>query len=270
MKNLVDTDWLENNINNVKILDGSWHLPTSSRNAKDEYKKNHIKNSIFFDIDENSNKNSTLPHMLPEKKDWEKIISNLGIKNNDHVVVYDDSEVYSACRVWYSFMYFGHNENLVSVLDGGLRKWKKEKRLLTSKVNQIKKSNYTANENKSMVVDKNQINLNIEKKEFELVDARSNQRFLGLQPEIRNNLKSGNIQGSKNVPYAELINENFTFKTKEELINLFKKNKVDISKKMVFTCGSGITACVLGLTNSIISGKKPIIYDGSWSEYGIK
>ena len=83
-------------------------------------------------------------------------------------------------------------------------------------------------------------------------------------------MKSGNIQGSKNVPYAELINENFTFKTKEELINLFKKNKVDISKKMVFTCGSGITACVLGLTNSIISGKKPIIYDGSWSEYGIK
>ena len=132
MKQLVDTDWLENNINNVKILDGSWHLPTSSRNAKMNIKKIILKNSIFFDIDKYSNQNSTLPHMLPSRKRiGKKLLSNLGIKNNDHVVVYDDSEVYSACRVWYSFIYFGHNENLVSVLDGGLRKWKKEKRLLT-------------------------------------------------------------------------------------------------------------------------------------------
>ena len=123
MRQLVSTNWLEKNLDKVKILDSSWHLPNSERNAKEEYKFSHIKNSIFFDIDKNSNKNSSLPHMLPTKNDWENIVSNLGIKNSDHVIVYDNSDVFSSCRVWYNFIYFGHNPNLISVLDGNFKKW---------------------------------------------------------------------------------------------------------------------------------------------------
>ena len=123
MRQLVSTDWLEKNIDKVKILDSSWHLPNSNRSAEEEYKANHIKNSIFFDIDKYSNQNSTLPHMLPIKKDWENIVSSLGIKNTDHIIVYDNSEVFSACRVWYTFIYFGHDPNLISVLDGDFKKW---------------------------------------------------------------------------------------------------------------------------------------------------
>ena len=122
---LVSTDWLEKNIDSVKIIDSSWHMPNVNRNGYEEYKNEHIKNAVFFDIDKFSNKNTDLPHMLPHKKKWEKIVSNLGITNEDRIVVYDNSDVISACRCWYTFIFFGHKPNLISVLDGGLTKCKK-------------------------------------------------------------------------------------------------------------------------------------------------
>ena len=271
MKHLVSTDWLEQNLERVRILDGSWHLPNVNRNSFNEFKLTHIKNSNFFDIDKNSNKKSSLPHMLPENNDWESIVSELGIKNSDHVVIYDNSDVISSCRVWYTFLYFNHDPNLVSVLDGGLKKWLKEKREITNDIKIFKKSSYLASENKSLVLNKDQIDANIKNKSFELIDARSRERFLGLQPEARKELKSGNIKDSKNMPFTELINSNdHTFKKKDELISIFEKNKINPNKKIAFSCGSGVTATVVGLANSIISGKKPVVYDGSWAEYGIK
>ena len=272
MNQLVSTEWLDKNIDKVKILDASWHLPNVKRNAFEEYKLNHISNSIFFDIDKNSNQNIHLPHMLPSEKDWGIIASNLGINNSDHIIIYDNSDVFSACRVWYNFLYFNHNPDLVSVLDGNFQKWKDENRLTSNELKKIDKSNYVARENSELVLNKDQINKNIISKEFQLIDARGGQRFLGLQPEPRKELKSGNIKGSKNLPFQELINikEGRTFKKKEELINIFKERQILIDQKMAFTCGSGVTACILGLANSIISGKKPIIYDGSWAEYGLE
>ncbi len=270
MKNLVSTDWLANNLENVRIFDASWHLPNSNRNSLNEFRSSHIKNANFFDIDKYSNQKSNLPHMLPKKDDWEKIMSELGVKNSDHIIIYDNSDVISSCRVWYTFLYFNHDPNLVSVLDGGLKKWLNEKKDITTDIKKFKKSLYSAEENSSLVLNKDQVIANIKNKSFELIDARSKERFFGLQPETRKELRSGNIEGSKNMPFTELINTDHTFKRKEELISIFEKNKIDSNKKMAFTCGSGITACVLGLTNSIISGKKPVVYDGSWAEYGIK
>ena len=270
MRNLVSTDWLEKNLENVRIFDASWHLPTTNRNALKEFNLKHIKNSNFFDIDQNSNHESKLPHMLPKKNEWEKAMSKFGVKNSDHIVIYDNSDVFSSCRVWYTFLYFDHNPNLVSVLDGGLKKWMIENRIVTSEIKIFKTSSYIAKENKELVLSKDQIKSNIRSNSFELIDARGKERFLGLQPEARKELRSGNIEGSKNLPFTELINKDRTFKDKEKLISIFNKHKIDLDKKVAFTCGSGITACVLGLTNSIISGKKPVVYDGSWAEYGIK
>ena len=270
MNQLVSTEWLEKNIKVVKILDASWHLPNINRNAFEEYKFNHITGSCFFDIDKNSNQETSLPHMLPSKKGWENIVSKLGINNSDHVVVYDNSDVYSSCRVWYTFLYFGHDPNLISVMDGDLKKWLSERRSISKEIKKNKTSKYYANENYSLVVNKDEINENIIKKEFQLIDARGERRFLGLQQEPRKELRSGNINGSINLPFQKLIDEeDRTFKKKEELINIFKDKQISIDKEMAFTCGSGVTACILGLANSIISGKKPIIYDGSWAEYGL-
>ena len=124
---LVETDWLFDNLNKVKIIDCSWHMPQTKRNGFEEYKKNHIPGAIFFDLDENSKKNIDLPHMLTNKQDWEKIVSRMGISQNDEIIIYDNSDVLSACRCWYNFIYFGHNPKLVHVLNGGLKKWNKEK-----------------------------------------------------------------------------------------------------------------------------------------------
>jgi thiosulfate/3-mercaptopyruvate sulfurtransferase len=269
MNQLVTTDWLNKNIEKVKILDASWHLPNANRNSFEEYKADHITNSIFFDIDKNSNQKTNLPHMRPSKEDWEIIISGLGISNSDHIIVYDNSDVFSSCRVWYTFLYFGHNPKLISVLDGGFKKWINEKRPTSNKVIGNEKSKYIAEENTSLVINKDEVNKNIENQKFQLIDARGEKRFLGLQAEPRKELKSGNIKGSINLPFQKLLEKDRTFKKKDELIEIFKTKEVSIEKEMAFTCGSGVTACILGLANSIISGKKPVIYDGSWAEYGL-
>ena len=270
MNQLVSSEWLNQNLNKVKILDASWHLPTVKRNSFEEYKASHITNSIFFDIDKYSNQKTNLPHMLPSKEDWEIIVSNLGINNSDHIIVYDNSEVFSSCRVWYTFLYFGHDPDLISVLDGNFEKWVTEKRSVSKEIIKNDKTNYKSNENSSLVINKSTVNENITQNKFQLIDARGEQRFLGLQPEPRKELRSGNIKGSINLPFQKIINENRTFKKKDELIKIFKSKDISFEKEMAFTCGSGVTACILGLANSLISGKKPIIYDGSWAEYGLK
>ena len=129
---LVSTEWLNNNHSKVKIIDSSWHMPNTNRNAYEEYKKEHIENATFFDIDKFSNKKTELPHMLPSEEEWGKIVSSLGIANEDRIIVYDNSDVISSCRCWYTFIFFGHNPNLVSVLNGGLLKWKKENKKTTN------------------------------------------------------------------------------------------------------------------------------------------
>ena len=178
---LVSTEWLENHLSKVKIIDSSWHMPNTNRNAYDEYKKEHIENAVFFDIDKFSNKKINLPHMLPEKKQWQEIVSHLGIKNEDKIIVYDNSDVISACRCWYTFIFFGHNPNLVSVLDGGFKKWKKENRK-TSKLDlNSYKENYKASIIKKLVKSKSEIIENIKKKKFKVIDARNKNRFLGLE-----------------------------------------------------------------------------------------
>jgi thiosulfate/3-mercaptopyruvate sulfurtransferase len=271
MKNLISLDWLEKNLNNVRIIDASWHMPNLKRDALKEFENIHIDGANFFDLDKTSSQNSSLPHMLPNIDCWEKSISELGIKNSDHVVVYDNSDVISSCRAWYNFLYFGHNPNLVSVLDGGFKKWIKENKKTTKDIKIFSKSSYSAKENISMVLNKEQINENIKNKIFELIDARSKERFKGTQPEVRHELRSGNIRGSKNIPFVELINmDDHTFKNKEKIITIFKQLNLDPNKNLAFTCGSGVTACILGLASSLINGKNPVIYDGSWSEYGLK
>ena len=267
---LVSTKWLFNNIDDVKIIDCTWHLPKEKRNNLEEYNSKHIPNAIYFDIDKNSNQNSDLPHMLPSKKKWEEIVSSLGISNKDKIVIYDNSDLISSCRLWYSFLYFGHNKELVYVLDGGLKKWKTEKYPVNNKEIFIKKTFYETIENKSMVKNIEEINENIEKKLFQVIDGRSQERFDGLIEEPRKDLKRGSIPNSACLPFKKLLNSDQTFKSKDELKLIFK-NVISHENKnnIVFSCGSGITSCVLALAYSLINNNyKPVIYDGSWAEYG--
>lgn len=266
---LVSTDWLMANLDKVKIIDCSWHMPQTKRNGFEEYKKQHIKNAIYFDLDKNSKKDTDLPHMLIDNKSWEKIVSNMGIKNDDQIIVYDNSDVISSCRCWYNFIYFGHNPNLIKVLDGGLKKWVSEKKPTTNDIVNIEPSHYSANEKIELVKNKAQINENILTKEFLVIDARSKERFEGVVPEPRKGLRSGSINNSYCLPFSELINADHTFIDKKKIFQKFSSIKSSLDKNIVFTCGSGVTAAVLALAYSLIDNKyNPVIYDGSWSEYG--
>jgi thiosulfate/3-mercaptopyruvate sulfurtransferase len=266
---LVNTNWLKENLDKVKIIDCSWHMPQTKRNGFDEYKVKHIESTIFFDLDKNSKKNTDLPHMLPDTESWKDIVSNMGIKNDEQIVIYDNSDVISSCRCWYNFIYFGHNPELVHVLDGGLKKWVKEARLTTKDIVKITPSSYTAHEKKELVKDLKQVNKNIFENEFNVIDARSLERFEGKIPEPRKGLRSGSIKNSFCLPFSELINKDHTFISKEKIYEKLKSTGYEMGKNMVFTCGSGVTASVLALAYSLIDNKyMPTIYDGSWSEYG--
>ena len=267
---LVSTDWLEKNIDEVKIIDCSWHMPNINRNPYKEYLSEHIKNAIFFDLDKNSNQKSNLPHMLTDNKSWEKIASLMGISNSDEIIIYDNSDVISSCRCWYSFIFFGHDPNLISVLDGGLIKWKKENREITDKIPNYEKKTYKAKKIANLVKTKNEIDKNILEKKFKVVDARNKNRFLGLEKEPRPGLKSGSIKDSYCLPFSELINpDNRTFLDKILIKEKFKQIRIDKENNVVFSCGSGITAAVLSLAYSLINDNYlPTVYDGSWAEYG--
>jgi thiosulfate/3-mercaptopyruvate sulfurtransferase len=268
---LVDTDWLEKNIDKVKIIDCSWHMPQTKRNGLEEYKKHHIQNAIFFDLDNNSKKDTNLPHMLVNAVTWEKIVSSMGISKKDEIVIYDNSDVISSCRCWFNFIYFGHNPKLVHVLNGGLKKWISEKRKITKDKTNILLSKYQSFENKRLVKDKKAIDQNVDKQNFKLIDARSKDRFDGKVPEPRKGLRSGNIKNSLCIPFDQCLNEDKTFKSSKELKSVFETCLKNINNQnIVFSCGSGVTACVLALAYSLINDKYlPCIYDGSWAEYGL-
>ena len=268
---LVETDWLQENLNQVKIIDCSWHMPQTKRNGFEEYKNQHIPNSIFFDLDENSRKDTKLPHMLVDINEWNEIVSNMGIKNDDEIVIYDNSDVISSCRCWFNFIYFGHDPNLVHVLNGGLKKWIKEKKIITNNKTLLQNTNYKSFEKIDLVKNIKSINQNINEKSFQIIDARSKDRFEGKIPEPRKGLRSGSIKNSLCIPFTECLNEDKTFKNKEELNSIFKTCLKNINdQNVVFSCGSGVTACVLALAYCIINDKYlPCIYDGSWAEFGI-
>ena len=266
---LIDTNWLESNINKVKIIDCSWHMPQTQRNGFEEYKEEHIPNAIFFDLDKNSKLDTDLPHMLTDPKSWEQIMCKMGIENNDRIVVYDNSDVISSCRCWYNLIYYGHDQELVHVLNGGLKKWKKENKYTDNKKVITKTTKYLCKENKHLVKNKKQIDENIDTKEFNVVDARSKDRFYGKVVEPRKGLRSGSIKNSFCLPFYELIDENHSFVSKDKIKEKFESINFDDNKNVVFSCGSGVTASVLALAYSLINAKyMPTIYDGSWSEYG--
>ena len=186
----------------------------------------------FLILDKNSKIDTDLPHMLTDIKSWEKIVSSMGIKNEDQIIIYDNSDVISSCRCWYNFIYFGHDPSLVHVLDGGLKKWINEKKPTVNNLTKTISSNYIANEKKELVKDKKQIDENINTNKFKVIDARSKERFEGKVPEPRKGLRSGSIKNSFCLPFSELINEDHTFITKEKILDKFKLINSNLMKML--------------------------------------
>ncbi|MDG1996650.1 MAG: rhodanese-like domain-containing protein, partial [Emcibacteraceae bacterium] len=217
ISSLVSTQWLTENIGDptVRVLDGSWHLPNSDRNAKSEYEKSHIPSALFFDVDEIADLDIPLPHMMPNNEKMSSRVRAMGISNADHIVIYDNSDFNTAARAWFMFKSFGHAN--VSILDGGFQKWNAENKTTENKIQSYFTSHYTANKNKARIRSREDVLSNIDSQSEQLVDARSNGRFMGTAPEPRPESRGGRIPGSLNVPFNTLINKDGTYKNLDEL-----------------------------------------------------
>ena len=267
-KNIVSTDWLEQHLEapDIRIIDSSWYFPQEKRNAEQEFLECHIPGASFFDIDKIKDNDSDLPHMLPPSEMFNSTVRKLGIGDGHKVVIYDGLGMRSAARLWWMFKVFGYSD--VVVLDGGFPKWVKENRSTTAEITEKEIRHLTIYEDKSIVADRDDVLRATKLNHCSIIDARSEGRFMGTAPEPRSGLRSGSIENSINVPYETLLNEDFTFKKKREILDIFSKKGVVFNNYIITTCGSGVTAAVLYLALDEIGCSKISLYDGSWAEWG--
>ncbi|GLR16387.1 sulfurtransferase [Portibacter lacus] len=250
-------DWLHAHLNdeNIIILD-------ASLKAKKE-RVCQIPNARYFDLPGKfSDISSQFPNTMPSASQFEKEARALGINNDSTIIIYDNMGVYSAPRVWYMFKSMGHQD--VHVLDGGLPAWE-DRQFTTEDLSNEKyeSGDFTAKFNEDSIKSTFDILQNIDSRKSQLIDARSEGRFNGTAPEPRAELKSGSIPGSVNIPFSRVL-ENGKYKSKSELEQIFNPEK-----PMIFTCGSGLTACILLLAAEIAHDHPKSVYDGSWTEWAL-
>lgn len=268
MDALVSTDWLAKELgaDDLRIVDASWHLPTVGRNARAEFEAAHIPGAVFFDIDEIADTSSNLPHMLPSPEKFASRMQALGLGDGSRVVVYDNSDIRSAARVWWMFHVFGQHQ--VAILDGGFQKWQAEGRPIESGKPVVRHRHFTAWMDQGVVRNLSQMKANLTTKAEQVLDARSAARFAGSEPEPRPGVRPGHIPGAANLPFTELFRDDGTYKTGDELKAAFDKAGVDMSRPVVTTCGSGVTAATLAFGLHLLGHNKVALYDGSWAEWG--
>jgi len=271
-KSTVTTKWLCHNLekDRVKIIDATWYMPNDKRIGIEIFRKEgHIPNAIFFDIDKIAKTNTTLPHMLPNKNKFRTLMAKLGISHRDKIIIYDRDEILSAPRVWWMFRCFGKEDT--TILEGGFNKWLRERKPIEYFERKYPKAIFSARENRKLVSNFREVASNIDNSRVQILDARSKERFWGRIKEPRKDLKSGHIPNSTNIPYSGLVNSlQRTMKNKKIIRKIFKRSDIKFSKKIITSCGSGITACILAFALYTIGKKDVSVYDGSWAEWGSK
>lgn len=265
---LVSTDWLAKHSQDpdLRILDASWYLPGENRNPLEEYSRSHIPGALFFDIDEIADKDTHLPHMVPSQELFATRVRKMGIDNGHQIVVYDTAGIFSSPRVWWLFKLMGHKD--IAVLDGGFPKWLEEGREVEDVPPQVNERHYYSRKQAQLVKSRDEVQKASSEGSPQILDARPKTRFMGLLPEPRPGLRSGNIPNSINLPYTNLLNENGTMKEKQDLLEEFKSSGLDLDKPVITSCGSGITASILFLALDMIGHRNISLYDGSWVEWG--
>lgn len=266
---LVSCEWLRENIYRPHqvILDATFFLPRQQLNALDEFKLQHVPSAQFFDIDDIADLNSPIPHTLPSADQFARQVGQFGIDNDTWVFVYDNNHFFAAARVWWMFRVFGHDK--VKVVDGGLSRWLHLEFPLTSDRSRAVPKVFNAVFQLKLFVDLEQMRVIHQHSSRQILDARSEDSFNGQRPLTDASLQPGHIPGSFNIPYQDLFtHDHQTLRPTDQLSQRISLAGVDISKPMVTTCGSGVSAALLLLALYQMGIQEVPMFDGSWAEWG--
>ena len=264
LDSLVSVDWLAANIgrDDVKVVDATWCMPSEDAPLPGQF----IPGAHVFDVDEVADLTSPMKHMLPPANIFEAAMSDMGIANNDHVIVYDSHGFRAAPRTWWTFRMFGHDN--ISILDGGLPAWIKAGHKTAPKLaSATAPSFYKAKHPIAKVISQSDI-LSLLVTEPQIADARSFGRFSGTEPEPRTGLRSGHIPGATSLPFGSIRDANANLKSLPDLGDIVGRTGLDLDKPIITTCGSGITAAGLAFALYLLGAKDVCVYDGSWTEWG--
>jgi len=265
---LVSTDWLAAHLNDpdLRIIDASYYLPDMGRDAKAEYDAAHIPGARFIDIDDISDARSELPLMVAPVEKFMSRMRAMGVGDGHQVVIYDGMGLFSAARVWWNFRLMGKMD--VAVLDGGFPKWQSEGRAVEDMPPIVRDRHMTVQRQAHLVKDVTQVASASKLGNWQIVDARAPARFRGEEPEAREGLRAGRIPNSRNVHYASLFGADGTMKQGDALRAAFEAGGVDLDRRIITTCGSGMTAAILMLGLWRLGHRDASLYDGSWAEWG--
>lgn len=266
---LVSPQWLNNRLNDpsVIVVDASIDFQIPGEAEKD--KIHIIPGARRFDYDKVfCDAESSLPHMMPSEERFNQLAQDLGLNQDSTIVVYDNSGVFASPRAWWMFKAMGHDN--VMILDGGLTAWKSNGYQLETSYHQMPEpGNFTGKLNPIAFVDANYVLEKIESANSLTIDARSKERFSALVAEPRPGVRSGHIPGSVCIPFADLIDGN-RLKSKQDLLHYFQDVIDHQPDELIFSCGSGVTACIVLLAAVLVDIPQSClrVYDGSWTEWG--
>ncbi len=267
---LVTTTWLAANLrdDSVRVVDGTFCLPNSGRDPRQEFIDCHIPGARFFDIDAIADPTSDLPHMLPTPERFAEAVGGLGIGSRDRVIVYDAPGSGSAARVWWMFRVFGHDN--VAVLDGGLSKWIADRQPIASGWPTITPREFEATFRPELVCSKAEVLMALERGDRQIVDNRGKDRYLGRVPEPRPVARLGHIPTSLNIPFPTFHNSlsHHMWRSDKVLMEVFRHADFDPAKPTIAYCGSGVTAASTAFAAHLLGHDTVCVYDGSWAEWG--
>lgn len=267
MSPLVNTEWLVQQLNNpnLVLLNASIEFQIPGEVEKDN--TNLIPGSRRFDYDTVfCDPNSSLPHMMPSEALFNQRARELGLNNESVIVVYDNSGTFASPRAWWMLKAMGHEH--VYVLDGGLTEWKRQGLGVTQTYCEVAShGNFSGVIDNRCFVDSDYVLAHIDNPNSLTVDARGLARFHGEVTEPRPGVRRGHIPGSACLPFAELM-DGHKFKSLPELKKTISKLNPSSYPHTIFSCGSGVTACIVLLAYYLCGYQNLAVYDGSWTEWG--